>query len=369
MKESQLNMLQHSEVKIKLLNLYLARYLRVISLAKFFGDIYLYDLFCGEGLYENDGKGSPIIFLESIVSLVNQYGNSYRKFHCIFNDIDKKKIIKLKSVIDERRLHNSEIVEIHYSKEDYRVIIPEITAEIKKFKKHKAFVFIDPYGYKDVMFSDIKALLETKKSEVLLFLPTQFMFRFEEKGTPECLIEFIKELMPVSDWPTSDTSIDFIENLKDAFRKRLGNEYYVDSFIISRSTNQFYCLFFFTSHIYGFDRMLDAKWKIDEEQGRGWSYQSENNLFNQLEKKADTYKFENKLVEYLKTERSNGDLYEFRVHNGHLETHANEILLKLQNEGRLNSLKADGTPARKSSFYLSYKEYKKEPKKIKIKLK
>jgi len=115
--------------------------------------------------------------------------------------------------------------------------------------------------------------------------------------------------------------------------------------------------------------MLDAKWKIDEEEGRGWSYQSENSLFSQFGKKANTYKFEQKLEEFLKSERTNGELYRFRLYNAHLATHTNEILLKFQNEGRLISLKADGTPARKSSFYLSYKDYKKEPDKIKLRLK
>jgi hypothetical protein len=115
--------------------------------------------------------------------------------------------------------------------------------------------------------------------------------------------------------------------------------------------------------------MLDAKWKIDEEEGRGWQYQIENSLFNQIEKKANTYKFEQKLLDFLRTERSNGELYEFRVHNGHLSNHTNEILMKLQNESKLISLNSDGSPARKSSFYLSYKDFRSQPNKIKIKLK
>jgi hypothetical protein len=115
--------------------------------------------------------------------------------------------------------------------------------------------------------------------------------------------------------------------------------------------------------------MLDAKWKIDEEEGRGWQYQIENSLFSQVEKKANTFKFEEKLIEFLKTERSNSELYQFTLHNGHLPSHANEILMKQQTDGKLNAIKADGTAARKSSFYLNYKDYRNEPKKIKLKIK
>lgn len=372
MKESQQIMMQHSEVKIKLLKLYLERYLNVLTQSKFIGDIYLYDLFCGEGIYDDEGKGNPIVILETIKNVFyanKSSGNKTDKFNCLFNDIEKWKIEKLQKEITNRKLHYSEIGELKFSQKDYKNLLPEVATEINAFNKQKAFIFIDPYGYKDIKIGDIKSLLQSNKSEVLLFLPTQFMFRFETKGTPECLIDFISELMPVEQWPVSETGIDFIESLTGAFRNSLGKNYFVDSFIITRDKNQFFCLFFFTSHIYGFDRMLDAKWKIDEEEGRGWQYQIENSLFSKIEKKANTYKFEQKLIEFLQTERTNGELYEFRVHNGHLATHTNEILMKFQNEAKLISLKADGSPARKSSFYLSYKEYRNEPKKIKLKLK
>ena len=66
MRESQKIMMQHSEVKIQLLRLYLERYLNILTQSKSCGDIYLYDLFCGEGIYESDSKGSPIVILETI---------------------------------------------------------------------------------------------------------------------------------------------------------------------------------------------------------------------------------------------------------------------------------------------------------------
>jgi len=372
MKESQQIMMQHSEVKIRLLKLYLERYLNVLTQSKYVGDIHLYDLFCGEGIYDDDGKGSPIVILETIKKIFyanKSSGNKTDKFNCLFNDIEKWKVEKLQKEIANRKLHYSEIGKLSFSQKDYKTLLPEVANEINGLKKQKAFVFIDPYGYKDIKVGDIKSLLQSNKSEVLLFLPTQFMFRFETKGTPECLVDFISELMPIEQWPTSNTGIDFIENLTEAFRISLGLDYFVDSFIITRDKNQFFCLFFFTSHIYGFDRMLDAKWKIDEEEGRGWSQHIEHSLFSQVDKRANTFKFEQKLQEFLKTEKTNSEVYQFTLHNGHLSSHANDILTKLQNEGKLSAVKTDGTPARKSSFYLNYKEYKNTSNKIKLRLK
>ena len=372
MKESQQIMMQHSEVKIRLLKLYLERYLNILSTSKYIGDIQVYDLFCGEGIYNDENKGSPIVILETIKNIYftnKAKGVQTDKFNCFFNDIETWKIDKLKREITNRNLHYPEIGYLNFYETDYRLLLPKIISEINALKKEKAFVFIDPYGYKDIKVADIKNLLQSKKSEVLLFLPTQFMFRFENKGTPECLVDFISELMPVDEWPISETGINFIQNLTEAFRKSLGNDYFVDSFIITRDRNQFFCLFFFTSHIYGFDRMLDAKWKIDEEEGRGWQYQSDCTLFSQIEKEPNTVKFEKILIDFLKTERTNRELYQFTLHNGHLPSHANAILTKQQTEGKLIALQSDGTVARKSSFYLNYKSCRDEPGKIKLKIK
>ena len=48
MKASQQTMMEHSEVKIRLLETYLKKYLQILSLSPFTSDIYLYDLFSVE---------------------------------------------------------------------------------------------------------------------------------------------------------------------------------------------------------------------------------------------------------------------------------------------------------------------------------
>lgn len=372
MKESQVKMMEHSEVKIRLLKLYLERYLNILSASKFVGNIHLFDLFCGEGIYKNGGKGSPVIILETIKNIYFQQkalGKNLDKFNCLFNDIDKAKLSNLSTEIENRKLHYAEIGNIKLTGNDYKDILPFVINEINILKKEKAFIFIDPYGYKEIRISNIKSLMQSGKSEVLLFLPTQFMFRFENNGTPESLIEFIDELMPVEMWPVSETGIDFIENLTSAFRNTMGAGYYVDSFIITRDKNQFFCLFFFTSHIYGFEKMLESKWNIDKEDGRGWIFNQESDLFSQIDKKPNILRFENNLMEFLKENRTNRDIYQFTLNNGHLPTHTNDILLKLQNEGRLNVNLKNGMIARKSSFYINHDTYKNDPYKVTISLK
>lgn len=363
-KDSKKVMFEHSEVKVKLLETYLKRYFNILNNSKFIDDIYYFDLFSAEGIYENGGKGSPIIVLDSIKNAYYsaKFKNGFSgKFHCHFNDIDIVKIEKLKNNISNLNKHNPDFGNITFSTEDYQNLVPQIQKKILNLgPKEKAFIFIDPYGYKEIKISDIKSLLSKGNSEVLLFLPTHFMFRFIDGGTPESLYNFIDEIVPKDNWPKSETGIEFIENLKEGFKKFLGDNIFVDTFIISREKNQFFCLFFFTSHIYGFDRMLDTKWELDEEQGRGWKYNSGTiDLFSYVDVEPNTKNFEEKLKNYLlNNTRNNKELYEFTLKSGFLPKHAIQILKRLQDKD-IQTFNPDGTIGRKSAFYLSYKDYKK----------
>ncbi len=368
LKISQRTLLEHSEVKIELLRLYLIRYLTILNHSEYVEEVYLYDLFCGEGIYDNEGKGSPIIILDVLLEVLENNQNNTR-FHCLFNDLDESKIRNLESSIQQIDDKNLDRISIQYSNNDYQDLIPSLSDQFKSLQKQKAFVFIDPYGYKDIHIKDIEELLFSENVEVLLFLPTQFMFRFHEKETPESLKAFISELLPEEKWPKSSTGIAFIENLKIAFRDYFNSSRFVDSFIITRDKGQFFCLFFFTSHILGFEKMLEAKWKLDEEEGRGWTFQPENSLFSELTKLPNISRFKEELESFLKHRaRCNAETYYFTIVRGFRTCHAVQMLKDWQTQNRLTSKNSNGTDARKGAFYLNFKDYRKDPTKIFLKL-
>ena len=135
----------------------------------------------------------------------------------------------------------------------------------------------------------------------------------------------------------------------------MGNEYFVDSFTLKKEENTVFCLFFFSSHIRGYEKMLETKWDIDNEQGRGWKYDSgQSTLFSDLE----TNRLEELLLDYLKQPRTNGDIYEFTLREGFLPKHSTQILKKIQSDNRLEIIKEDNSKIRKGAFYVNYKEYK-----------
>src|SRR5262245_34954560 len=67
------HLLEHSEAKVKLYSRYLSVFLNILHRADFIKRVFLFDLFCGEGTYENGVAGSPIIALQAIKN--HYFGN------------------------------------------------------------------------------------------------------------------------------------------------------------------------------------------------------------------------------------------------------------------------------------------------------
>lgn len=366
-KNSQKIMLDHSKAKVELYGSYLAKYLSIISNDGYTKKIHINDLFCGEGIYNDGAKGSPIIALELIQELFGAKPYFCPHIKVVFNDLNKEKVEKLKSKVSELTFPSNCVV--NYMSLDYNVVLKSVVEEIKTFKNEKAIVFIDPYGYKEIKLDHIKDLLERKKTEVLLFLPSQFMFRFansaigDDSGGKEPLHRFIKEACG-EDVPDFKNAIDFISRLKEGFKDHLKG-FFVDTFTLEREKGQFFAMYFFTSNIKGFEKMLETKWDMDANNGRGYKYEKSGDLFSSTE----INDLEGKLLEYLTSgKRYNGDVYSFTLQNGFLPKHTNQILEDWLKEGKLSVIAAEGQTARKKAFYLNYKVYTAIPKRVYFKL-
>ncbi|WP_285060066.1 three-Cys-motif partner protein TcmP [Pedobacter ginsengisoli] len=367
--DSQKVMLDHSLIKVKLLGRYLDKYLNIIANDGYTEKITILDLFCGEGIYENGGKGSPVIILENVKKLLHINSGKIAKMpqiNIVLNDIKQEKIEKVKSIVAVKDLHVRGSGDLKFTNLDYKDLMPKLISFAKKLKNEKAFVFIDPYGYKEIRATEIKSILETKKTEVLLFLPTQFMYRFDDSGTPESLIDLLDDLVVYENWERNDSVIQFIDQFKEGFKKHLGPEYFVDTFTILKDKKTMFCLFFFSSHIRGFEKMLEAKWDIDREEGRGWTYEQSGNLFSAFK----TNPLEGGLLKYLvEKPRNNIEIYNFTLHKGFLPKHVNEVLTQLQVDQKIDVNLPDGIKARKGAFYISYDHYKSKESKVLITLK
>lgn len=367
-KNVKTNLLDHSEAKVRLLKEYLKRYLNIISNNNYIDAIDVYDLFCGEGVYDNGGKGSPLVIMQEVKNLYHlnvAKRSRLPKINCNFNDIDPLKTEKVKQAIASNGLHHDSYGLLNFSSLDYKIYLASLTQKLRILpKNHKAFVFIDPYEYKHIKISHIRKLMTNNQSEVLLWLPTQFMYRFEKNGTPTALKDFIQEIVPFEEWKPSSNVWNFVNELKDGFQDALGYGYYVDNFTIQKDKNTVFCLFFFTSHIKGFEKMLESKWNIDTEQGKGWDYTGNTPSLFHAQK---TNPLEKKLKDFLDIKpRTNTEIYVFTLRQGFLPKHSNEILRNWQELGLLDVTLWNGEKARKKSFYVNYDSLKDNLSKVTI---
>jgi len=367
MKDSQINLLPHSEAKVDLLKRYLGAYVGILANNSFTDAVEIYDYFCGVGIFGNEKHGSPVIITQVICDFLKANPGNSTRFRCHFNDKDFAKIDALEATVTAIMPANEARIQVTFGNANYLELLPKVIAHQRSTRRTKFFHFIDPYGYKDVRWSQIRALLEGKDSEVLLFQPSSFLYRFKGKATtPDALKEFMDELGDDSHWPEGGDAWSHIESTTSLFRSHF-TDGFVDSFTIQKNKGTIYCLFFFTSHIRGFEKMLEAKWTLNDSTGRGWHFDSAmgDDLFAN-KPTAQVKQLEN-LIHGLFAEYgsvTNAILYEQTLRAGFLPKHSKLILEAMEKAGTLGK-----TPAlKKGAFLINYEDAVKNPRIINFSL-
>ena len=372
-KESQLIMLEHSKAKVELFGRYLSIYLNVISRVPFIKKIYLFDLFAGEGKYINNEKGSPMVAMDCIKNHFYSNNQTCPDIKMLFNDNRKSeiepeiyKIERVERFVQE--MFKPENVKVIYKKEEYNAIIKEVILQLDNMlDSERALLFIDPWGYKEINPKELKEVVKNGKSEVILFLPISFMYRFADKalidesfagGKP--LEKFLTELFG-GKIPDTNNQIKFIEEVKEQFKIYLGIKF-IDTFTIERGNKNFFCLFFFTSNKTGYHKMLSAKWDLDEEAGRGFRIKNTQPVFFD---EATAVDYTSMIKDFIKSKPiiTNQHLFDFGLESGFLPKHTKRVLDELRNTNQIEIISLDGKEAR--SYYIDDNHTRK----VQIKLK
>lgn len=352
---------EHSLAKIALYKRYLSIYLNVLANTPF-KEIYLLDLFAGEG---RDVDGKSCSSLAAAEALKNHYETAdhiCKSITVFFNDsgnsvIEKKvkKIDRVKGFVDELKLPKQ--YKVKYASEDFESIAGKVIHRLNKLAgNEKALCFIDPWGYKYSKPKILKELLSNGKTEMLLFIPICFMHRFAAKALKdEDFIEgqhiekFITELYN-SEMPDIKTQVSFIKSLQIQFKAYLNVEY-VDVLFIEKEKNQYFALYFFSNSKRGFQKMLEAKWSIDEKDGRSFSVnksQLGNDLFASIDHEDYSYLLYSELQK--RRQMSNQQIFDFGLINNHLPKHSKKVLDELKKEGKIKILTEAGDNA--AGYYL-----------------
>jgi three-Cys-motif partner protein len=366
-KDVKLNILPHTQAKLDLYNGYLEHYLRVLCYASFCEHIKIFDIYCGAGIYQDGKKGSPLLALECIKKVGKEIidnGKTLTPISLFVNDYDPKKVENVKEKADTQGIEN---LKIEYSKLNANEMLDVVSNHVKETPKNQRnLVFIDPYGYSDIKREKIIALLENKRTEIILFLPVMQMYRFtnialEDEDRPhyENLRNFISMFFNDQSYLSTDSIFKYIQSIKEALS--INNTYYTCSHYIERSKGSYYALFFIGSNIYGLEKMLETKWSLDPVKGEGFDQEKDMMQFtmfddeiNENDHLREISYLEDIIFSSLKQRNSmtNVELYELTLRNEFLPKHAKEAIDNLIKKKKIKKI------GESKGYNINYQNYK-----------
>ena len=351
-KDTKNNIKPHTEAKLKFYIYYLERYLPILFKSKFITKINIYDMFCGQSIY-NDGKESGAVRAFNTIKKVQEDNNKSTTITLTLNDKSKRRIKDIKEWLKSQ----PKTFKTSVHNEDATDLIKKLITGInnKQNPETRNLVFIDPYGYKYIDKSLIEQLLRNKRTEVIVFLPINQIYRFKDKTIGD---DIKKDFMPLKKFIEQfdinvnkiNGDIHLIKEVKQSLSFK--DNYFSTSYHLKNQQGTYYGLFFMTSQIYGLEKILEVKWKLDDQEGSGFDNRHQMDLFLETEVLDN---LEKNLKFYLEEQRTNCDVYKFTLNQDFLPKHTNLILKKLQKQGQLE---VTPKPTRKGSFYVGYNHYK-----------
>jgi three-Cys-motif partner protein len=380
--DAKTNVLPHTKAKLELYKNYLDKYLAILGAATWINKINIFDIFCGTGIY-NDGKaGSPVLAFETIErnrEFCRGKGWRPKPILLCVNDGNPQHVEKVQRLLTAL---NKDICELDFNTLSAKEMLQQVKTKIKKQRSNERnLIFIDPYGYQDIHKEDLIGLLNTRKTEVILFLPIAHMYRFKKIAVEDYenpsfvkLREFIYDFFPPEHSIREGQEMDifqFINYLQEAFLFK--GFFYSTSFYIQRYRSNYYAVFFISPNILGFEKIIEVNWELDPDAGQGFDlpkkkdiiHKKQIDMFEELgylqeniKKSKRMQELEDIIIRFLSDSppKNNQEMYRHVLENGFLPKHAKQILQKLREDSKLEVWDVEkNKPAGKRFFYLDHK--------------
>ncbi len=256
----------HSRAKHDILQGYLQAWLPILAQGRFPELAYI-DGFAGPGRYSEGEDGSPIIALKAALKNADRIRS---KITFLFVEEREDRAATLQSIVDEMKgqIPTRFIVKVEGGMTFERAT----SAFLMQYTRQRTqpppiLAFIDPFGWTDVPFSLVKAILSYRSCEVLVTFMYEEINRFI--GHPDQAGNF-DSFFGTTEWRAAVA----FASPKD--RKRYLHDLYLDQ--LKQSTKEQYArsfemrndrdvadyyLFYATNHMLGLKKMKEAMWGID----------------------------------------------------------------------------------------------------------
>lgn len=246
----------HTLAKIQIVKEYLKAWFPIIG--RHTARVIYIDGFCGPGQYFEGEKGSPIAAIETAL---NHPHLENTELVFLFIDKDKNRIESLELILQSYPL--PENFKIKCVPGNFKGTLQDILSDLENREQQlaPAFLFVDPFGIKEVSYDLIRQFMSHKKCEVLVNFMIESINRF--MVTPE-FQPYLDELFGTDIWRNYYDHPNRIDGLIALYESQLMKiAKYIWSFEMKDIRNKTkYILFFGTNHILGLEKMKDAMWKL-----------------------------------------------------------------------------------------------------------
>ncbi len=260
-----------TKAKLAIVNAYLGAWFGILA-AKSFNHVVYIDGFCGPGGYKTGEEGSPVIAARMASATAEK--NPGFKATLILVDERKKALEHLESLEAIKKPHPNVDIQILHG--EFANKVGDIVAFLKANPNSPTFSFVDPFGFGQSPFDSFRQLMHNENSEIFLNLMCGFMNRFKEHEDDKVTAK-IKAILNLDDLAPIIAAPDAIDEVCDTFERSLkGIGKFTLKFMMRDEMNIRDNAFFFCGrNSKGFEKIKEAMWRVDPENGNSFSVHRE----------------------------------------------------------------------------------------------
>jgi len=346
--------------KILIYQQYIKNYLPKVLMQ--YGKCFIADFFCGPGK-NGDQDGSPLVLLDAAKSMLESQTlrNKWQtpEIIVVFSDANKEHVDNLTTSLKQRN-YPKEIRIIGPMCENFESILSKTKDVLKKISEPK-FFFLDPFTYSAITINDVKTLIDTPASEVLLFLPTFHSYRFV--GRADSIGALKRFLENFTDRGCADYKdiADFNESIRQRLLTYLKLKY-VRSIGLDNGSKK-NALFYLTKHVTGMILMNNLVWKYTDDgltmkAGRN----NELTLFNISTTSSNFARIKESFEKYVREKKtlSNIEIIDMVAQMCFTNKYAKEILSDMNKRGLIQQPVEYKTTSKTQGFYVSDSNWNKD---------
>lgn len=292
--------------------------------------LHLFDFFAGKGQDCNGVPGSPLRLLKEVKARSGDICRKNLNVTVTVCDDKPAKIETLSRLVLENGLapgwltfdpHSGDFSEnfSHY----LSILNDSSTA---------CLVLLDQYGFKHVGKDVFKRLSTCPTTDILIFISTQYLHRFNDHPTIRKYMELEK----------SGDHYHAHRAVLDWYRQQVpdGQKYYLAAFSFKKLGNV-HCVIFGSGHHKGMEQFLQVAWRMDPKNGEA-DYDLNRENFSELAPYLNLDMFQPKKKQVFEAALEKGireraldtesKIYLFCLENGMLSSHASPVLKRLKTE-------------------------------------